>query len=195
MSKLQATAVILAGGRSSRMGTDKALLDWGGRPLIAAVADSLTAWFECVVVIAAQAYPFLDLPQALDETPGLGPLGGLEAGLAAARHPLAFVCACDMPFLQERFVRHLVEQGAGPYDAIVPMVRGRYEPLCAVYSTRTLPTVRAMLAARDLKLQTLLERIRVRAVPESEWATFGPGERLFFNCNTPADFKAARRMC
>lgn len=192
---MQASAAILAGGNSTRMGTDKALLDWNGRPLLAHIATRLTSWFDQVVIIAnrSEPYQFVNLPILPDGAPGLGPLGGLEAALRTAGHPHLFLCACDMPYLSEELVRYLVTLTAGPFDAVVPVVGGRFEPLCAVYATDILPQVRSLLAGSDRGLKTLLSQVRVRPVTEAEWSRFGPADQLFFNCNTPADLQAARQ--
>lgn len=193
---MQATAAILAGGNSTRMGTDKALLNWDGRPLLAHIAAQLHGWFDHVVLVANQPerYRFANLPAVPDGNPGMGPLGGLEAALRAAQHPYLFLCACDMPFLNEALVRHLVSLAGDPFDAVVPWVGGRAEPLCAVYAASALPAVQALLRSPDRKLHTLLSQLRVRRVEAPEWGRFGPAEQLFFNCNTPADVDAAKQM-
>lgn len=190
---MNACGVILAGGQSSRMGTNKALLDFGGQPLIQRLADRFQQWFEQVVVVtnSPELYGFLGLPMAGDRIPGLGPLGGLEAGLTASRHASAFFCACDMPFVNEAFVRYLV--GLAPAcDVVVPQIGGEYEPMHAVYSRNCLPGISANLDARKLRLLSIYESSRVRVVTEDEIRQFGDPARLFFNCNTPDDLVKAR---
>lgn len=190
---LNACGAILAGGQSSRMGTNKALLDFHGQPLIARLADRFTRWFSQVVVVTntPELYAFLGLPMVGDRIPGLGPLGGLEAGLTASRFPHVFFCACDMPFVDEAFVRYLV--GLAPdSDVVVPQVEGEYEPMHAVYGRSCLPAVTDLLDRRRLKLLNLYDPPRtVRTVTEPEIRPFGDPARLFFNCNTPADLAQA----
>lgn len=190
---LNACGVILAGGQSSRMGTNKALLDLGGEPLIQRLAKRFQTWFPQVVVVTntPDLYSFLGLPMAGDRIPGLGPLSGLEAGLSASRFPHAFFCACDMPFVSAALIRFLVEL-APNHDIVVPRLSGEFEPMHAVYSRSLLPEITAKLDARRLKLLSIYDGARVREVTEDEVRTFGDPSRLFFNCNTPDDLELAR---
>jgi molybdenum cofactor guanylyltransferase len=190
---MKACGVILAGGQSSRMGANKALLDLGGQTLIERLASRFTAWFDQVVVVtnSPDLYALLGLPLAGDRVPGLGPLGGLEAGLSASRFEHAFFAACDMPFVNGPFVRYLLEQ-APEHDVVVPRVDREYEPMHAVYGRSLLPVIREHLDQRRLKLLTIYDGARVRVVEEPEIRPFGDPARLFFNCNTPADLDRAR---
>jgi len=190
---MNACGVILAGGQSSRMGTNKALLDLGGEPLIGRMARRFTAWFAQVLIVTntPEQYAFLGLPTASDRIPGLGPLGGLEAGLRTSRFEQAFFAACDMPFVNEGLVRYLLAQAPG-HDIVVPRLGGEYEPMHAVYSRSCLPVISANLDARRLKLLSIFDAVQLRVVEEPEIAPFGAPERLFFNCNTPEDLANAR---
>jgi molybdopterin-guanine dinucleotide biosynthesis protein A len=190
---LKACGVILAGGQSSRMGANKALLEVGGEPLIERLARRFTRWFEQVVVVTntPELFQFLGLPMVSDRLPGLGPLVGLEAGLTASRFEHAFFAACDMPFVSEDLVRYLLAQ-APDHDIVVPRMGGEFEPMHAVYTRTCLPVIAANLEARRLRLLALFDAVRVRVVEEAEVRQFGDPERLFFNCNTPADLTQAR---
>lgn len=191
--KLKGCGVILAGGQSSRMGTNKALLPFEGTPLIERLARRLTAWFEQAVVVtnSPELYRFLGLEMASDRIPGLGPLGGLEAGLSLCRYDHAFFVACDMPFVDERFVRCLFSL-APDHDVVVPRVGGEFEPMHAVYGVSRLPFITRLLDQRRLKLLNVFDGARVRVVDDDEIRTFGDPERLFFNCNTPEDIERAK---
>ncbi|HWI62761.1 MAG TPA: molybdenum cofactor guanylyltransferase [Symbiobacteriaceae bacterium] len=193
VGQIEACGVILAGGQSSRMGANKALLDFGGQPLISRVARQFTEWFPQVVVVTntPDVYAFLGLPMVGDRIPGLGPLGGLEAGLTASRYEHAFFAACDMPFLQVDFIRYLLAQAPGN-GIVVPRVAGEFEPMHAVYTQACLPAITANLDARRLKLLRIFDMVKVRIVEESEIRPFGDPQRLFFNCNTPDDLALAR---
>ncbi len=190
--KLQACGVILAGGQSRRMGTNKALLDFGGEPLIERLARRFQDWFAQVVIVTntPDVYAFLGLPMAGDRIPGLGPLGGLEAGLNASRFPRAFFAACDMPFVHEGLVRYMVEL-ADQHDIVVPRLNGEYEPMHAVYTQACLPAITRKLDERKLRLISIYQEVRVRTVTEEEARRFGDPARLFFNCNTPEDLRQA----
>lgn len=195
MPLLQACGVIMAGGRSTRMGRNKALLPVGGRALVERVADRLRELFAQVVVSTndPETYAFLGLPTVPDRIPGSGPLGGIEAGLRASRFRAAFFAACDMPFLHREFIAYLVGL-AGEHDAVVPRVGGRWETLHAVYTQDVLPVVAEQLDRGDFKVARFFDRVRVRAVEEAELARFGPPQRLFFNCNTPDEYEEALRL-
>lgn len=193
VAAMKACGVILAGGQSSRMGTNKALLEFEGEPLIQRLARRFQAWFDQVLIVTntPEPYTFLGLPMIGDRVPGLGPLGGLEAGLSISRHEFAFFCATDMPFVDEGLVRQMVSHGPG-HDIVVPMVGGEYEPMHAVYSRNRLPLITQKLESRRLRLISIFEESRLRVVTEQEVSAFGDPERLFFNCNTPTDIERAR---
>lgn len=195
MTRFAACGCIMAGGKSSRMGTNKALLDFRGQKLIERIAGQFSAWFDQVVIITntPAEYAFLGLPMVGDRIPGLGPLGGIEAGLGASRHPAAFFAACDMPFLSRDLIGHMLELAAGA-EAVVPVIAGEYEPLHAVYTRACLPAVRAALDAGIYKIVRFYAGLRVRTLDEEAIAPFGAPERLFFNCNTPADLARALAM-
>lgn len=193
--RMMACGVILAGGKSSRMGTNKALLDFEGEPLIGRLARRFGEWFEQVIIVTntPEEYAFLGLPMVGDRIPGLGPLSGLEAGLTASRFDLAFFAACDMPFMAEGFVRHLISL-APEHDIVVPQVAGEYEPMHAVYRRTCLASVTAKLEARRLRLLSIFEEVRLRVVTEAEIRPFGDPKRIFFNCNTPDELKRAKEL-
>lgn len=195
MARLPACGVIMAGGASSRMGQNKALLPFQGEPLVSRVARQMTGWFEQVVLVTntPEEYAFLGLPMVSDRIPGLGPLGGIEAGLGASRYPLAFFAAVDMPFLNGDLVRYLVSLGEAA-DVVVPMVNGHPEPMHAVYSTTCLPVIRSHLDAGIYQIRRFFPLVRVREVGLAEIQRFGDPERLFFNCNTPEEWERALRL-
>lgn len=191
-SKLAACGVILAGGQSSRMGANKALLDFDGEPLIQRLATRFAAWFDQVVVVTntPDTYRFLELPMVSDRTPGLGPLGGLEAGLSASRYEHAFFCAVDMPFVSRALIGHMLQLAPG-HEIVVPVLGGEFEPMHAVYSKGCLPVITRNLDARHLRLISIFSEVRRRDLTEDEVRRFGDPHRLFFNCNTPEDLLKA----
>lgn len=195
MEPFAATAAILAGGRSSRMGQDKSLLPLGGRPLIQTMAAQLQSWFREVLVVTndPSRYAFLGLPMVGDRLVGAGPLAGMEAALTAAGRPLVHVLACDMPFIDRAVVAHLLARAQGG-DAAVPQRQGEWEPLYAVYHRRCLPAITAALERGERRMISFFAGVRVVPVPEAELAPLADLERLFFNMNTPADWAAAQRM-
>lgn len=177
------------------MGTNKALLDFQGQKLIERTAQQFAAWFEQVVVVTntPETYAFLGLPMVGDRVPGLGPLGGIEAGLGASRFHAAFMAACDMPFISRDLIGYLLSLAATA-DVVVPTPEGMYEPMHAVYTEACLPVVQETLDAGQYKIVRFYDRMRVRAVSAGELARFGNVEKLFFNCNTPADMQRALEL-
>lgn len=194
------SGIILAGGRSRRMGTDKALLDLGGRPVIAHVAGRLAEVCAEVLVVGADParYAFLGLPVVPDAFPGLGPLGGIHAGLAAMSRPAGLFVASDMPFLRPSLLRHLAEAGRGaaggvPADAVVPRLHGRPEPLCALYRRSLEPVAARLLASGGGAVAALFdaEGVRVAWVDEADLRRLDPELSSFWNLNTPEDYRRA----
>ncbi len=189
------TVIVLAGGRSRRMGRDKAWLDAGGRPLIARVLEHLApVAAEAVVVVAPGAAPLPDLAArvVVDRVVGAGPLGGLHAGLEAARTAWSFVVACDMPFLNLDLIRYLAYLRPG-HDVVLPFPTGRPEPLHAFYHQRCLAPIAASLASGERAMISFLGAVRVRAVSAAEIACFDAEGRSFLNINTPQEWEATRQ--
>jgi molybdopterin-guanine dinucleotide biosynthesis protein A len=182
----EATAAILAGGDSRRMGADKSLGDAGGRPLIAHIAAQLDYFPELLIGANDPAkYSFLDLPVVPDRRRGLGPLMGILSCVAHASHDRCFVTACDIPELEPQFLLDLVAQADG-VDVVMPRSPdGRTEPLLAVYRKSIVPLAEDCLRAGPQRIIALMRRARVRYVP------FGPPD-WYRNLNAPEDFAAWR---
>lgn len=193
------SGVIIAGGASQRLGTNKALLRVGDRTIIERVIDRLAPLTtELLVVVARlkQAEPLL-LPSSVrvvtDRYPGRGSLGGIFTGLEASAEPWSLVVACDMPFLNPDLLRHLLGQTAN-VDAVVPRLKGQPEPLHTLYSKDCLTPIRRRLEADDLKVASLFETVRVRYVDEGAIDRIDPRHLSFFNVNTRADLDKAQRL-
>ncbi|HWH31606.1 MAG TPA: molybdenum cofactor guanylyltransferase [Egibacteraceae bacterium] len=181
------TGLVLAGGRSTRMGRDKALLAWDGTPLVDRVAEVLA---ECCdeVLIASGDGTRLGRPHEIaDAVPSAGPLGGLLAGMEAAAQPLVAVVAVDMPHASAGVLRALA--GAlGDAGAAVPLVEGRTHPLHAVYRASCAATVRACLDEGQRSVMGLLARIDVREAGPEVWGSADPAGRFATNINRPEEF-------
>jgi molybdopterin-guanine dinucleotide biosynthesis protein A len=186
------TAVFLAGGRSSRMGSPKALLPFAGRPLlehlIARVGPVVSA--TLVVAAAGAALPTAGVRILHDEAPFEGPLAGLGVGLAAVETPLAFVSACDTPFLSPALILRL-QEAASDADAVVPEWEGRPQPLQAVYRGGLAPQVKELLAAGERRPRALLDRVRTVYLREEAVRQVDPLGQSFVNMNTPEEYRAA----
>ncbi len=191
--KLEAACLILAGGKGKRLTPDKPLLEIEGRPIIQRVAEVVGSVFEEVLVVTntPQKYDFLGLPHAVDERPGHGPLMGIYSGLVGIEHEVAFVCAADMPFLDEEIIR--AEFFELPrFDIVVPYPRGMPEFLHAFYRKRCLPAIRENLEADLFKIELLTRRCKTRRLTEEWFVRNGWAariDRVFTNINTPGDYR------
>jgi molybdopterin-guanine dinucleotide biosynthesis protein A len=185
------TALILAGGDSSRMGQDKAALVLDGKTLLESVTTTMQSIFPKVIVSVRQERAGLNVPQVRDELVASGPLAGLAAGMKSAATPWLFAVACDMPFIQPAMIEHLAGQRAD-CQAVVPMVHGYPQPLAAFYSTRCLDIVESILNGNGKhSVRALLERLQVRYVSEEQMLAVDPQLRSFFDLDTPQDVAIA----
>ena len=188
------SAIILAGGRSSRMGTPKAMLPFDGEPLIAHIVRSFASTFDDIVIVAApqQELPSLRARIVHDEVAYQGPVGGIVYGLQAAEGELGFVTSCDSAFVNTSLVTHLLSSAHG-FDVVVPRWDDRFQPLLSVYRKTVLPFLESQLARGELRPVYLFDRVRTRVVEEEEIRRFDPEGTSFFNMNTPADYESALR--
>ena len=182
--------VILAGGLSRRMGRDKAALPAGDGTLIEHLARRLAPVVEETIVAGGSVTPNLpDVRLVADRADGLGPLGGMHAGLTAARYPHVWVVACDLPDVQPAVVTRLGEMSAG-YDAVVPRIGGEPQGVCALYLRSLASRIDGLLNAGERSIRSLLAASNVRYVTAEELRTVDPELRSFRNINTPADYEA-----
>jgi molybdopterin-guanine dinucleotide biosynthesis protein A len=183
-------AAVLAGGRSRRMGRDKATLEVGGVPLARLALAAAAAVADPVVLVAPDGHPARRLGARVVPDPGQGPLPALAAALAALDAPHVLVLAGDHPGLQPALLRWLVRLRAEG-EAVACRRAGRLEPLVAVY--RRAPAMAAAgerLAAGDRSLVALLAALRTRVVEEAEWRPLDPAGRSFVDLDAPADLAA-----
>ncbi len=182
------SAIILAGGQSRRMGRDKALIDYRGQPIIAHVINTLHALSDDIVVVSNRSdlYGSFGARVVPDYDPPCGPLGGIAAGLQAAQYPLAVVVACDMPFLNMKLLRWLIDLAEG-YDAVVPQTGDEFEPLHAVYRRECHSPIVRHIERGERRVISFFADVRLRPVPEPEWRRLDPAGRSLVNLNTPDD--------
>ena len=187
-----ATAVVLAGGKSSRMGRPKSLLLFDGEPLIAHIVRALKRMFAETVIVAAPEQELPDLPAILvrDEVAYQGPVGGIYYGLKAAGGNFCFVTSCDVPFLNPALISHLTSQILN-YDVVVPHWENRFQPLHAAYRTSVAPLLKEQLDRGELRPVYLFDIVRTCKIGEEEIRRFDPEGLSFFNMNTPDDYEEA----
>ena len=195
--EIDVTGVLLAGGKSRRMGEDKRHLVVGGQTLLERGLGVLRSIFQEVLVVIAQDSPPLDVDARVvrDLVPDCGSLGGLYTGLTQAITPHIFVVACDMPFLDPAVIAQFTNQSSTA-DIVMAKLAARLHPMHALYGKRCLPVVEQMIRARRLKIQEMVSyaSLRVRYVTEGDLVALDPSGRSFQNVNTPADLEVARSL-
>ena len=206
---LPVTGVILAGGRSRRMGQNKALIQLGDDSLIEHVTRRMHLVVDELLLItnSPAEYAYLNVPMHTDIIPDTGALGGIYTGLTYASHDAVLCVGCDNPFLVPNLLTYLVSV-LGEYDAVMPYTYSRnkdigvtnpshrddritLQTLCAAYSKRCLPIIDLMLQESELRVHALAERAYVQRVSPEVWQTFDSEGMSFFNINTPEDFEKA----
>ena len=189
------TVAVQAGGRSSRMGSDKALLRLDGIPLIERLLQRVSGLGEEILITTnrPQDYQYLGLRMASDPEPGAGALHGLRTALEAARGQTVLVLACDMPFVSRPLLEHML-QLAEAADLVVPRRGGEYEPLHAVYSKGCLPALEAALQRGQRRMISFFPSLNLRTVEQEEIDRLDPEGLSFFNVNTPEDLRKAERI-
>ena len=188
------TLAIQAGGRSSRMGRDKGLVELAGKPLVEHVVERLAGLAEEVIITTnhPEAYAAFGYRTAGDRQPGAGALAGLFTALEAAQGDQVLVVACDMPFASRALASHMLALIA-EVDAVVPRVSGEFEPLFAVYRCSCLPVIRRALDEGQKRVISFFPEIQLRAVEEPEARSIDADPYCFFNVNTPLDLAAAEQ--
>lgn len=186
------SAIVLAGGKSSRMGQPKALLPFDGEPLIVHTVRTLQARFAEVVVVAAPAQELPALPVTLvrDEVAYQGPVGGILYGLQAASHEICFVTSCDAPFLNLRLVDYMLSL-IDNSDVVVPFWEERLQPLQAVYRRSVAPLLQEQLERSELRPIFLYKKVRTYEVPAEDIRRYDPAGLSFRNMNSPEDYQSA----
>ncbi len=192
---LPITAFILAGGKSARMGSDKALLQLAGRSLLARALDLARAVTPNVRIVGDPEKFAAFAPVVPDIYPARGPLGGIHAALSASITDYNLILAVDLPFMEESFLRYLIAE-AQSSDAVVtvPSAAGHFHPLSAVYRKAFLPTAERALAEDRNKLDALFAEVPVRVISEEELKAAGFDAAIFSNLNTPEDWHQANHQ-
>ena len=185
---MECTVILLAGGQSSRMGTNKALLQIEGQTVISRIVREAERLGGELLLVTNQPeeYGTLQLPHVSDIRNGMGPLAGLEAGLMASKTEHNLLLACDLPFFQaetgERLLTFLNQ-----YELAIPLTEGRCHPLCAAYRKSLLPKVQKALDSGQRRMKTLLDAANAKLVE-------GEDPRVFFNMNTMQDYQWTKKI-
>ncbi|MEH7074563.1 molybdenum cofactor guanylyltransferase [Neobacillus drentensis] len=193
---MNAAAIILSGGKSSRMGTNKALLKINEKTNIERIADTLSRSFNDIILVTnhPEQYEFLGVKMVKDYYPNQGPLAGVHAGLSSSNFDTNFIVACDMPFVSVELAELLVTKSAD-YDAVIPIINGVQHPLFAVFNKRVLSGAAESIEAGRLRMKHLLDTLHVLYVTEKDLQVCGSIdlERVFFNMNHPNEYEDAKK--
>jgi FdhD protein len=187
------TGVILAGGTSSRMGSNKALLPYQGGRFIEAIHRRMAALFREVLIVTntPELFDFLPCRKVPDLIPGMGALSGIHSGLRHSDTAHIFAVACDMPHLSPALIRHLASLAEG-CDVVVPETGKGLEPMHAIYGKNALRPMEEALHAGKGRIVSFFDKVRIRKVPREEVSRFDPAFQSFRNINTPEDYFSFR---
>jgi molybdopterin-guanine dinucleotide biosynthesis protein A len=196
---------VLAGGASSRFGSDKARAHLGGQPVLARLSAMLSEAAPTIAIVGdAQKYGAFGVKCIADRWPGEGPLGGIITALDISGQSLTtetppsewnLIIGCDMPFLTREWLSYLVQRAfVSSVDAVVPKSIYGLEPLCACWRTAASATLRLAFDEGTRKVSEAMKHLRVEILDETHWKRFDSAGRLFWNMNTPADYEEARRL-
>ena len=187
------TGIVLAGGRSSRMGQDKASLPFGDETMLARAVRMVGEVTDDVIVVAqGGGNPFLGLPVRiiLDPVEHLGPLAGIAAGLSASTSDVNLIVACDMPLIRPAVLKRLVEL-LEDNDICVAVVDGYASPLCAAYRTTVAATAQRLLADGERRAMALLDQVQTKRVDAAAFRDLDPFLETFLSCDTPEAYQEA----
>jgi molybdopterin-guanine dinucleotide biosynthesis protein A len=192
---VQVTGVILAGGKSRRMGRDKAFLPFGRGVLIERVIEVIQQVTAEVILITntPEQYQRFGLPMFADVIPDAGSLGGIYSGLVCANTPAILCLACDMPFVTPAFLRLLCDN-ADEAEVVIPRNSEDFQPLCAVYAQACREPIRQRIEAGRLKITGFFDAVRVCIIEGEMLTRYDPRNVMFFNANTPEEYAQAQQL-
>lgn len=205
LSRSAISIAVLAGGKSRRMGTDKALLRLTaeGPPLAAIVIDCLRDLSDDIFIVSAPrpGYDSFGVPVVPDRVADSGPLAAIDTALAAAKHETTLVVSCDMPFLCRPLIQWLIDQPR-TFDVLIPAVTGEsrhgqrliFQPLHALYTKACREAIDRSLRKGDLRATSFLPSVNVEIVNQDVVHRFDPDERTFFSVNTPESIEIAQKV-
>ena len=195
------TGIILAGGKSSRLGRDKAWEDVGGQRIIDRVIGALQSSCDEVLIIGdrPERQNELSLPKCIqyrsDDVKGRGSIGGLYTGLKAADTLWSLVVACDMPFISRELIRFMLSIiSKNRCDAIVPVINGRYQPTHALYNSTCIPFIEKNISSGNFRMDSYFDEIYLEEISEDVINSIKGAELSFFNVNTEDDLFTAREQ-
>ena len=196
---MEMSCIVLAGGKSLRLGQDKILETIGNRSLLEQVVSCVSSLSSDIIIVTAEKRTVSQfegcskLRTVTDIYPGKGPLGGIYTGLVASTSVYNLVVASDMPFLNQALLGYMIQLSVN-FDLVVPRVSNLVEPLHAIYTKSCLAPIERMIKQGELSVYKLLRLVRVKYVETEEIDKFDPKHLSFFNINTEADLEIARDL-
>ena len=189
------TGIILAGGKNTRIGMEKAFLRIGNKVIIEEISAKLSRILPKIMVVtnSPNSYYYLGVEVVKDILPGKGALGGIYSGLAASETHYNFVLACDMPFISLNLIEYMRKNAEG-YDVVIPKLNNYFQPLHAIYSKDCIQPIREQLHRNDLQIFGFFDRVEVKCISGGEVKAFDPGGIAFFNINTKDDTEEAEKI-
>ena len=192
---------VLAGGGSTRFGKDKALVELGGKTMLARTTElAASVCNEAMIVAAEGKYTGAPAPLLADRWPGQGPLGGIltalqSSALRGSESTWNLIVSCDMPFLTREWLAFLCQRAErSAKQVVVAESANGLEPLCACWKTGSMPPVQAAFDSGVRKVTEAMKRLPMEVLDESVWKRFDTEGRLFWNMNTPADYEETKRI-
>lgn len=193
MIKNNVTGIILAGGKSSRMGSDKGIVDLNGKRFIDHILEAVLPNVNEVIIIANNDnYNNLGYKVVKDKIQDCGPLGGIYTGLMNSKTENNIVVSCDIPFINSDLVKYILENTSNA-DITVPVYKGNIEPLCAIYTKRTSDQIYNLIMNKDLKIQNILKYFITKELFITKMQKFYT-DKLFVNINTPEELKQQKEL-
>ena len=199
MNGLRLTVAIMAGGKSSRMGTDKAFVEISGKPIIEHLLERVSQLGQDETILTSntpEKYAHLDMPIYSDIFPGKGSLGGIYSAIQHSKSEYTLVVACDMPFVQPQLLHYMIGliDDDEAFDVIVPRVDNFPQGLLAIYNKKCLEYILADIESNKLKVIGFYGKMNVRYIDELEYRPFDLKGISFYNINTPDDLEKAQQL-
>lgn len=189
---MKVSGIILAGGKNSRIKTEKAFIQLGTKTLIENIIGIFKKIFSEIIIVTNNPRSYLKFKTKVveDLIKNKGPLGGIFSGLCFSTNEQNFVVGCDMPFVNSDLVNYIISKST-EYDVVIPEINGKIESLFARYSKNALPVIFSHLLKDELRIQDILSELKVLKITSKEIERFDPKHLSFFNINTQEDLKKA----
>jgi len=193
-SKNKLSGIILSGGKSVRMGQNKAFIEIDGISIINRIVTLFNELFQEIIIVTNEKELFYSFDSKIysDLIPNKGALGGLYTGIFFSSFPFSFCVACDMPFINKSIVHYLI-QNLKEYDVIVPQTKDGLQPLHAIYSKNCLRPIKNMIEQGKYKILDFYHLVRVKIVDEEHFIQLDPKRESFLNINTPDELNSIRK--